>query len=269
MINKGDTYLVMGLLDSSSIAFYIGKTIESMGGKVIYSLQSERLKKIFFDRSKDITKEERDALDIRYCDVTIDKEVKELFDGIDKIAGVVHSIAFANPKTCLGEKYYTEEYNDILQSFHISCVSLATVVNYAQPKMKKGGSILTLTFDTKHVYPYYNWMGVNKAALEANVRALARTYGKFDIRINAVSAGPLGTKAASRIPGYGGMSEIWNKSSPLHWNVLEDKQEVANASVFLLGKYSGKITGQILFVDGGASIVAGTLMDFEKNDSSG
>jgi enoyl-[acyl-carrier protein] reductase I len=107
-------------------------------------------------------------------------------------------------------------------------------------------------------------MGVNKAALEAVVKALARNYGKDKIRVNAVSAGPLTTKAASSIPYFEHLSKTWEQISPLPWNTVEDKEEVAGAVVFLLGNYSKKITGQTIFVDGGANFIGGTLMDFEK-----
>ncbi len=172
----------MGLLDADSIAYAIGKAIEGFGGRVIYTVQNERLKRIFLDSSKKLTEEQLAALDIRYCDVTIE---------------------------------------DIKTSYHISCASLARVAHYAQAVMP-----------------------------------------------NAVSAGPLHTKAASKIPGFGQLSETWAKSSPLPWNALEDKQSVADAVVFLLGPHAAKITGQIMAVDGGASIVGGSLMDFERPSSS-
>ena len=107
-------------------------------------------------------------------------------------------------------------------------------------------------------------MGVNKAALEAVVKSLARNYGKNKIRVNAVSAGPLTTKAASSIPYFEHLSKTWEQISPLPWDTVEDKIEVANAVVFLIGELSKKITGQTLFVDGGANFIGGTLMDFEK-----
>ncbi len=193
----------------------------------------------------------------------------------------MHSIAFANPRTLLGEEFHTDAIDDIKLSHHISCVSLATVLRHAQANLSGGGSVVALTFDTTRVYPFYNWMGVQKAALEALVRALARRHGRDNIRVNTVSAGPLDTKAASKIPGFGGMgpldtkaaskipgfggmTELWSQSSPLPWDTTRDKQAVANAVAFLLGPYSGKITGHTLVVDGGASIIAGQLHPFER-----
>lgn len=265
MIKKGGTYVVMGLLNTDSIAYATGKMIENLGGKVIYTVQNERLKKIFFDRGcSDLPQEVKDAMDIRYCDVTIENEVRSLFKGIGPIDGVVHSIAFANPKTCLGDKVYTNAFEDIKLGFHISCVSLATVAEFAQQNMIKGGSIVTLSFASQLAFPFYNWMGVNKAALEALVRALAREYGREHVRVNAVSAGPLTTKAAKSIPHFAHLARTWKKISPLPWDTVNDKAEVANAVVFMLGEYSKKITGQTIYVDGGASSMGGELLKDEK-----
>lgn len=265
MIKKGGTYVVMGLLNTDSIAYATGKMIEEQGGKVIYTVQNERLKKIFFDRGcTDISQEEKDQMDIRYCEVTIESEVKALFAGIGHLDGVVHSIGFANPKTCLGDHIYTDAVEDIKQGFHISCASLATVSQFAQEHMSKGGSIVTLSFASQVAFPFYNWMGVNKAALEALVRALSREYGREHVRVNAVSAGPLATKAAKSIPHFAHLARVWKKMSPLPWDVVNDKKEVAHAVVFLLGEGSKKITGQTLYVDGGASVVGGELLPHER-----
>lgn len=265
MIKKGGTYVVMGLLNTDSIAYATGKLIEEQGGKVIYTVQNERLKKIFFDRGcTDLSQEEKDAMDIRYCDVTIEEEVRSLFQEIGELNGIVHSIGFANPKTCLGDHIYTDAIEDVKQGFHISCASLATVSQFAQEHMHKGGSIVTLSFASQVAFPFYNWMGVNKAALEALVRALAREYGREHVRVNAVSAGPLATKAAKSIPHFAHLARVWKKMSPLPWDVINDKKEVAHAVVFLLGEGSKKITGQTLYVDGGASVVGGELLPTER-----
>jgi enoyl-[acyl-carrier protein] reductase I len=264
MIEKGSTYVVMGLLNTDSIAYAAGKMIEEMGGNVIYTVQSARMKRIFFDRSPDLTQEEKDAMRFEYCDVTVENEVRNLFEKTGPIHGVLHSIGFANPKTCLGENMYTPAFEDIKQAFHISCASLATVSHFALERMEDGGSIVTLSFESQVAFPYYNWMGVNKAALEALVRALAREYGREHVRVNAISAGPLATKAAKSIPHFAHLSRTWKKISPLPWDVVNDKQEVANSVVFMLGKYSKKITGQTIYVDGGATSVGGALLPHEK-----
>jgi enoyl ACP reductase len=264
MIEQGKRYVVMGLLDADSLAYTIGSTIRELGGDVVFTVQNEVFKRRFLDSSKGLSAEEQATLEFRFCDVTKDEEVQALFEDVGPVAGVVHSIAFANPKTCLGDEFHTDAVEDIKLSHHISCISLATVARYAVPVMPDGGSLVSLTFDTQHVYPHYNWMGVQKAALEALVRALARRHGRDRVRCNAVSAGPLSTKAASKIPGFGQLTKWWHESSPLPWDTRKDKQAVADAVVFLLGPRSAKITGQVLVVDGGAGIAGGSLLDFER-----
>lgn len=264
MVEKGKTYVIMGLLDTDSIAYAVGQTIEAMGGTVVYTVQNERMKRIFIDRSKKLTTEEKERLNLRYCDVTVDGEIEALFKDIDNLGGVVHSLAYANPKTCLGEEFHTEAVDDIKQALEISSISLATVVSHASAAMPDGGSVVAMTFDTRHVYPGYNWMGVCKAALEAVVRSLARRHGKDRIRINAVSAGPLATKAATSIPGFSDLSGLWATLSPLPWDTDTARTDVAHAVTYLLGTYSKMITGEVLHVDGGASIIAGELLPHEK-----
>jgi enoyl-[acyl-carrier protein] reductase I len=266
MIKKNGRYLIMGLLDTESIAFTIGQSIMDSGGEVIFTVQNERFKRIFLERSLDDDKPglNLNDLNIEYCDVTNEHEVKSLFAKIGQLDGIVHSIAFANPRTCLGIEFHTDAIEDLKQAFHISCVSLGTVARYAQESMKGGGSIVTLTFDSRHAYPYYNWMGVNKAALEALVRGLARRHGRDLIRVNAVSSGPLVTKAASKIPGFGELTKIWQRISPLPWDAMNDRLQVANSVLFLLSPYSTKITGQTIFVDGGASVIGGSMLEHER-----
>ena len=131
MIEKDKLYVVMGLLDTESIAYAVGQTIEKLGGQVVYTVQSERMKRIFIDRSKKLTDEEKERLRFAYCDITKNDEVEALFKDLGEVAGVVHSIAFANPKTCLGEEFHTAETEDIKLALEISSVSLATVVRHA------------------------------------------------------------------------------------------------------------------------------------------
>jgi enoyl-[acyl-carrier protein] reductase I len=264
MVEKDATYLVMGLLDPQSIAFAVGEKIAAAGGKVVFTMQNERMKRIFLDRSKVLTDEQKAALDVRFCDVTIEEEVAALFADIGPLAGLVHSIAYVNPKTGLGEEFHTDAIDDLKLGFHISAVSLATVVRHAAPQMTDGGGIVALTFDSRHAFPCYNWMSVNKAALEAVVRGLARRHGREAIRVNAVSAGPLATKAATSIPGFEQLQDRWDHNSLLPWDTDADKYEVANAAAFLIGPHSKKITGQVLYVDGGASVSGAPMLDYER-----
>lgn len=260
---NGDTVVVMGLLDRHSLAWTIGQTLGREGFRVIYTIQSEVLKKRYMDSDKTLSRSEIEQLEILFCDATKEDEVKAVFEKCGPVAGVVHSIAYANPATCLGAEFHAGVIEDILKSFHASSVSLATVAKYAAPQMKKGGSIVTLTFDSSRAFPLYNWMGVNKAALEALVRALARRHGKDGIRVNAVSAGPVLTTASSRIPDFNRLVDLWKKTSPMKWDPETGKTAVAATVAFLLGEKSRMITGQTIYVDGGASVIGGELLDFE------
>lgn len=264
MLHQGSTFVVMGLLDPDSIAYAVGQKISAHGGRVVYTMLNQKLKDIFWNRSPKLSADERESTPIEFCDVTKEEEVKALFEKVGPIDGVVHSIAYANPSTMLGQELHTNAFNDLKNSFHISCASLATVVQYAQPRMSEGGSVVAMTFESQRAFTCYNWMGVNKAALEALVRALARRHGRDYVRINAVSAGPLSTKAATSIPGFSELAHTWNKVSPIPWDLVEDKHEVANVVLMMLSRYTKKITGQVIYVDGGASIVGGDLQDYEK-----
>lgn len=264
MIEKGKSYVVMGLLNPESIAYSIGRTLQRHGAHVIYTVQNEVLKRRYLDSCHDLAETERAALSLRFCDVSVEDDVRRLFAETGPVAGVVHSIAYANPKTCLGPEFHTDAVEDIKRSYEVSCISLATVARHAVPAMKGCGAIVALTFDTRHAFPYYNWMGVHKAALEALVRYLARRHGRDGVRVNAVSAGPVLTTASVKIPGFEEIGRVWRESSPLPWDPVKDKESIAGAVAFLLGPHAAKITGQVLAVDGGASIMGGPLLDFEK-----
>jgi enoyl ACP reductase len=132
-LKQGKTYIVMGLLDSDSIAYAIGKTIEKHGGKVIFTVQNERMKKIFFDRSKKMSDAEKGRGQHPVLRRHRWRRTSSVLQHLGEIAGIVHSIAFANPNTCLGSEFHTDAIEDIKQAFHISCVSLASVVRHAIP----------------------------------------------------------------------------------------------------------------------------------------
>lgn len=270
MIERGKTYVVMGLLDTDSIAWFVGQTIKALGGRVVYTIQNEYIKALCLDANDKLTPEERAGIEYRFCDVMQDDQVEAVFRDLGPVAGILHSLAYANPRLLLGENPHTTNYKEIMKSFHISCVSLATVVRCALPNLKaEGGSVLTMSFDAKNAYAHYNWMSVNKAGLEALMRVLARYHGKDGIRVNAISAGPLQTMAASKIPAFNDNATLWEKSSPIGWDLNTGRQDVANMAAFLLGPNSRRITGQTIFVDGGSSAVRGDLFDYERPQKPG
>ena len=256
--------IVMGLLDHASIAYAVGNHLAGQGRQVIYTFQNELLKKRYWDRDRALHDGERDSIEYRFCDVTDDSQLAALFNDIPSPGGIVHSLAYANPKTLLGVELHTDAVADILKSYQISAVSLAGIARHAVPRMKAGGGLVALTFDSRRAYPCYNWMGVHKAALEALVRALARRHGRDGIAVNAVSCGPLLTSAAKHIPGFECLLDMWERISPLPWDPEGDKRAVAETVAFLLDGARRRITGQTVFVDGGASSVHGDLLDAER-----
>lgn len=145
---------------------------------------------------------------------------------------------------------------DIMQALEISAVSLSLVAAAAREKFIRGGSIVAMTFDSRNVYPNYNWMGVCKAALEATVMYLARDLGPLGVRVNSVSAGPQNTMAATNIPGFKRITDHWAARSPLGWDLDKDRAAVASSAAYLLSDLSEKVTGEILHVDGGFHRIA-------------
>ena len=262
MLDTSRPYVVMGLLNKQSTAYAIGEAIRAQGGHVIYSMQNALLKKRYLDRQLN-----DETLEIRFCDAIREDEVETLFHSTGPVAGVVHSLAYANPKTCLGDEFHTKATEDIKRSYEVSCISLATVARYAAESMSDGGALVALSFDAARAYAAYNWMGVHKAALEALVRALARRHGRDGIRVNAVSAGPLLTAAASKIPGFEHLLSHWKRTSPLPWDPEAAKAAVADAVVFLLSRMARAVTGHILMADGGASVMGVPLLESEKSDA--
>jgi enoyl-[acyl-carrier protein] reductase I len=252
MLLQDRKILVMGLLDTRSAAWAIGQLAAREGADVIYTVQNERFRDTFLRRAFRSEGLSVDDFQIKPCDITKDDELAALFAGIDApLDGLVHSIGYANPKTCLADTMFDAPRADVLQAFEISAASLVYVAGAAREKFTRGGSIVTLTFDSQLVYPNYNWMGVCKAALEGCARYLARDLGPAGIRVNSLSAGPMNTMAASKIPGFVRISEEWPGRAPMGWDIEEDRQAVASTAVYLLSDLSQRVTGEVIHVDGG------------------
>lgn len=251
MLLTAKRVLVMGLLDTKSFAWVIGQEAAAHGAEVLYTVQNERFRDVFLRRSFRQEGLDVDDYVILPCDVTRDDDLAALFERTGELDAIVHSIAYARPETCLTGPMWNPPREDVSLAFQISAASLAYVVGAAGERLRCGGSVVTLTFDSRHAYPSYNWMGVCKAALEAVVRYLARDVGPRGVRVNAVSAGPQRTRAATHIPGFATIESQWDARAPLGWDAEADRKAVAGTVVYLLSDLAAKVTGEVIFVDGG------------------
>jgi enoyl-[acyl-carrier protein] reductase I len=175
------------------------------------------------------------------------------------VDGVLHAIAFA-PQDALGGKFMTAPAESAMAAFQTSAFSLKALGGAVAPLMNDGGSVVGLDFDASVAWPIYDWMGVAKAALESVSRYLARDLGPQGIRVNLVSAGPLGTVAARGIPGFDSLAELWRSQAPLGWDI-DDPAPVASAICWLLSDYARAISGEIIHVDGGFHAVGAPRLD--------
>ena len=248
----------MGVANERSIAWGIAKTISNHGGEIAFTHQGEVFKK----RVKPLAESLGSSILIP-CDVTDSKSVSNTFKTIKNTWGeidfLVHAIAYSNKEELKG-KYYKTTQENFNQSMEISCYSFTEACRLAEPLMTKGGSILTLTYyGSEQVMPHYNVMGVAKAALETSVRYLSADLGGKNIRVNAISAGPIKTLAASGIGDFRFILK-WNElNSPLKRNVKQD--DIGNAAVYLLSDLGSAVTGEIQHVDCGYHTVGMVAVD--------
>jgi len=248
---KGKVAVVFGLANKRSIAWGIAQKLSEAGATLAICYQNERLKK----EADALIPELRDAKAYQ-CDVSSDAEIEALFTQLKETYGtlhtIVHAVAFAPPDEIKNDFLLTSREGFRI-AHDVSVYSLIAVSRAAVPLMTEGGSILTLTYyGSTKVFPNYNVMGVAKAALEATVRYLAASLGSKNIRVNAISAGPIKTLAAR---GIGDFSKILNaveERAPLHRNV--DQLEVGGAALFLSSDLASGITGEITYVDCGYNI---------------
>lgn len=254
---EGKQILVMGLLNTKSYAWTIGEAARGEGAEVIYTVQNKRFRDALLHRSFRQEGLEIDSFNILPCDVTSQDDIANLFSEIKSpLHGLVYSIGFANPATCLQESLIEAPEEDFVQALRISAIGLVSVARAAREKFIRGSSIIAMTFDSRKVYPHYGVMGVCKAALEAEGRYLARDLGPQGVRVNSLSAGPQRTMAAMHIPGFDSIGERWSDRSPLGWDLDEGRHLVAKSAVYLLSDLSGGVTGENLHVDGGFHSVA-------------
>tara|TARA_B100000029_G_scaffold135677_1_gene130166 strand:+ start:158 stop:943 length:786 start_codon:yes stop_codon:yes gene_type:complete len=244
---KGKKGLIMGVANDRSIAWGISKKLSEHGAELAFTYLGDALKK----RVVPLAESLKSSFTIS-CDVEKKDDVKRTFDDIKKKWGnldfVVHAIAFSDRSELSGEYLNTSREN-FLRSMLISCFSFTEIAKEASNIMNKGGSMLTLTYESSKVIPNYNVMGVCKSALEASVKYLARDLGVKGIRVNAISAGPIKTLAASAI-GDAKFLYKWNEDhSLLKRNV--DINDVGGSALYLLSDLSAAVTGEIHYVDAG------------------
>lgn len=254
----GKRGLIMGVANDRSIAWGIASTLAQHGAELAFTYQGDALLK----RVKPLADQVGAKL-VLPCDVTDEASVDATFAAIEKEWGgldfVVHAIAFSD-KNELDGLYLDTTRANFLRTMDISCYSFTAVAQRAVPLMKDGGSLLTLSYyGAERVMPHYNVMGVAKAALEASVRYLAVDLGGRNIRVNAISAGPIKTLAASGIGDFRYILK-WNElNAPLKRNVTI--QEVGGAGLFLMSDLGSGVTGEVMHVDSGYHTVGMVAVD--------
>ena len=244
---SGKKGLIMGVANERSIAWGISQKLSENGAELAFTYLGEALKKRVVPLA-----EKLNSKLIFNCDVEKKDDVIKLFENIRSSMGeidfVVHAIAYSDKSELTGEYLKTTREN-FLKSMLISCFSFTEVAREASRIMKKGGSLVTLSYEANRAIPNYNVMGVCKAALESSVKYLARDLGQKNIRVNAISAGPIKTLAASAI-GDAKFLYKWNADhSFLKRNV--DNIDVGNSALYLLSDMAGGVTGEIHYVDAG------------------
>lgn len=248
----GKRGLIMGVANNRSIAWGIAKALQAHGAELAFTYQGEALK-----RRVEPLAQELESDVIVPCDVTDGAAIDAAFDALKqkwgKIDFVVHAIAFSDKDELKG-RYIDTSPENFERTMNISVFSLTAVAKRAEALMTEGGSIITLTYyGAEKVMPHYNVMGVAKAALEASVKYLAADLGTKNIRVNAISAGPIKTLAASGISGLRMMLDWNEENAPMRKNVTID--EVGGAGLYLLSDLSTGTTGEIHHVDAGYNVI--------------
>jgi enoyl ACP reductase len=244
----GKRLLITGVITKDSMAFHVAQRAQAEGAEILLTS---------FGRVRRLTERAAARLetpvDVLELDVNKPDDLEALATELEsrwgRVDGVLHAIAFA-PEDALGGKFMTAPAESAAIAFQTSAFSLKALAAALAPLMPEGSSIVGLDFDASVAWPIYDWMGVAKAALESVSRYLARDLGAQKIRVNLISAGPLGTVAARGIPGFEKLASLWQEQAPLGWDI-EDPSVVAGPISFLLSDLSRGISGEIIHVDGG------------------
>ncbi len=255
---KGKRGIVMGIANERSVAWGISESLSKSGAELAFSYAGDALKKRVVPLALNCG-----SKIVYECDVSSDNSIKSFFNKISKewesIDFLVHSIAFSDKNELKGD-YLETTRNNFINTLDISCYSFTIICREASKLMKNGGQLLTLSYlGAERVMPHYNVMGVAKAALECSVKYLATDLGKKNIRVNAISAGPIKTLAASGISDFRYILK-WNEyNSPL--NRVTNINEVGNNSLYLLSELSSGVTGEVIHVDCGYHTVGMKSVD--------
>ena len=248
---EGKTALILGIANKWSLAYAIAQAFRREGAKLILTYQGERLKETVEELGAELG-----ATAIANCDVTKEDELAQLTEtvqGHGRLDTVVHSIAFANRED-LSHPFFETSRAGFLLAQEVSAYSMVAVARTVAPLMASGGSLMTLTYlGASRVVPNYNVMGVAKAALEASVRYLASDLGPANIRVNAISAGPIKTASARGIKDFSSVLDKVAARAPLRRNC--DPGEVADTAVFLASDLGRGVTGNVIFVDAGFQVM--------------
>ena len=244
-ILDGKRILVTGVLTEASIAFAAARIAQEQGAEVILSSFGRQMKitQVIAERLPETPK-------VIELDATNEEDLAALPERLEgNIDGIVHAIAFA-PKDALGGVFLDTPWESVSAAIHVSAFSLKAITVAAKPVLNKGAGVVGLTFDATISWPVYDWMGVAKAAFESTARYLAKYVGEDGVRVNLVSAGPLKTTAATSIPGFGTLEDMWGDRAPLGWD-QKDTAPAGKAIVALLSDWFPATTGEMVHVDGG------------------
>ena len=249
---SGKTAVVFGIANQRSIAWSIAKILSDAGAKIIATYQNERVE----DSVSKLTSKLDNAITVE-CDVSDENNVKSAFETVrgncETLDIVVHSIAFAQ-RDDLGGRFIDTDREGFRVALDISAYSLVSIARNAAPLMTNGGSMITMSFmAAEKVFPGYNVMSTAKAALENEVRQIANDLGPDNIRVNAISAGPLDTLSSRVISGYRDMKKAHSDRAPMKRNITHD--EVASTALYLSSNMSSGVTGEVIHVDTGYHVM--------------
>ena len=259
---KGKKGLIMGVANERSIAWGISQKLAEAGAELAFTYQNERLLKNLIPIAAELG-----SKILIECDVSSDDSIKAAFKDLnkswDKFDGFVHSIGFAPADQLEGNFVDVTTREGFKIAHDISSYSFTAMAKEAKPMLNDNSALLTLTYlGSVQTVPNYNVMGLAKASLEANTRFLAASMGKDNIRVNAISAGPIKTLAASGVKNFRKMLSEHSKIAPLGRTVTTE--EVGNVASFLCSDYASGITGEITYVDAGFNIAAMPLIGYEE-----